>query len=252
MKKIVKKSKKIQTAGLIIKTIDVGESNRLLVIMTEDVGVITAFAGGVRKHTSKLASGCGLFVYSMFDLVNSGDRYRVEDASFKELFYNLRYDITSVALASYFCEILSNIALEGDDCKEYLPIMLNALHLLSKTDKDKYIIKTVTEMRLMIAAGFKPNLEQIECGHEDDLCFDYINGGLICRACSLKDPNFRGVILNKTTLDALRFICKNGKNIYNFEIPKSDLLALNKISEQYVIATTEHHYKTLESLKELM
>ncbi len=254
MKKIAAKQKKIATEGLVIKTIDQGESNRLIVILTKDIGVITAFAGGVRKPTSKLASGSGIFVYSSFNLTLSGDKYRVEEAVPIELFYNLRSDILKVACASYFCDIISEISPPGDSGTEYLPVILNALHLLSNTEKSVKLIKTVTEMRFMMAAGFAPNLCEASCGHNDgEICFDYLEGTLICRACSYKIEHFNGTVLNKTMLDTLKFITENdAKKVYNFTIPDKDLDYLNTVTENYIIAVTERRFKTLDFLKSVM
>ena len=152
--KTTKQSKKITTTGLVIKTVDVGESNRILTLLCKDIGVVSAFAGGVKKPTGKLTAGCSIFVYSQFVLTKTGERYRVDEAVPQELFFNLRYDIISVALASYFCELLARFSLEGTPGDAFLSPVLNGFYLLCKENPNHLLIKSVVELKLMCAAGF--------------------------------------------------------------------------------------------------
>lgn len=254
--KQVKAQKKIKTEGLVIKTVDVNDSNRLIVILTNDMGIITAFAGGVKKPTSKLSAGCGLFVYSFFGLTKTGSNYRVDEVIPKELFYKIRYDIEGVALASYFCELVSGMSFEGDCSNELLRPLLNALYLITQKNKPLKLIKAVTEMRIMSAAGFMPDLSEISCGHNYEnsgVYLDFIGGVLICGNCAKKINGFKGKILNKTVLDALRYILNSDvKKCYSFNIPQNDLNNLCYITENYVIEQTERKCKTLSTLKELL
>jgi len=250
--KVKKKSKKIQTNGIVIKTINLNESNRLLVILTDSLGVITAFAGGVRKPTSRIGGACGLFVYSYFILTETDGKYKVDDAISKELFYKLRYNVTSVALASYFCELLSVLIPEGTKAPEFIPCILNALHLITEEKKPYLHIKAVTEMQFMVLSGFMPNLHEYICEHNENPCFSYVDGGLICDKCAKNSLQFRGHRLNKTLLDCLRFITESdSKKVYNFSIPEQDLVMLSKICENYVIEQIEYRCKTLDGFKQL-
>ena len=249
--RVTKKSKKIQVEGIVIKTINLNESNRLIVILTDSLGVITAFAGGVRKPKSPLGGGCGLFVYSSFILSESGGKYRIDEVIAKEVFYKLRYNVTSVALASYFCELLSLLIPEGSKAPEFIPAILNALHLLSEEKKHILLIKAVTEMQFMILAGFMPNLEEFQCEHNIKPCFSYIDGGIICADCAKKMHYFKGHRLNKTLIDALKYITESdSKKIYNFSIPEKELILLSNICENYVIEQIEYRCKTLDGFKQ--
>lgn len=252
MKRVAKKSKKIQTNGIVIKTINVNESNRLLVILTDSLGVITAFAGGVRKPNNKNGGACGLFVYSSFILTETDGKYKVEEAFAKERFYDLRFDVTKVALSSYFCEILSVLIPEGTIAPEFIPCLLNALYLVTEGKKPLLQIKAVTEMQFMVLAGFMPNLEGFMCEHNENPCFSYIDGGIVCDKCAKMQIGFKGHRLNKTLLDSLKFITESdSKKVYNFSIPEKDLEMLSNICENFVIEQIEYRCKTLDGFKQL-
>ena len=55
---------KFTTDGLIIKETNVGESDRAVIVLTRDRGVISAFASGARKPKSRNAAGTALLSYS--------------------------------------------------------------------------------------------------------------------------------------------------------------------------------------------
>ena len=84
---------KIQTPGLIIKETNIGENDKLLVILTHEHGIIRAFADGVRRMKSKNSAATSLLCYSNFTLYQSKDTYKVTDSSPIELFFDLRYNV---------------------------------------------------------------------------------------------------------------------------------------------------------------
>ena len=57
------------TTGLVLKETRYKESDRILTILTPELGVISAAAQSSLRLKSKLFSACGLFCYSEFTLV---------------------------------------------------------------------------------------------------------------------------------------------------------------------------------------
>ena len=58
---------KLVTPGLVLREVKVGESDRILTILTPEHGLISASAKGSLRLKSKLFSACGLFCYSELD-----------------------------------------------------------------------------------------------------------------------------------------------------------------------------------------
>mgnify|MGYP001046425287 CR=1 FL=1 len=56
------------TTGLVLKETRYKESDRILTILTPELGVISASAQSSLRLKSKLFSACGLFCYSEFTL----------------------------------------------------------------------------------------------------------------------------------------------------------------------------------------
>lgn len=240
---------KIQTPGLIIKETNIGENDKLLVILTKEHGIIRAFADGVRRIKSKNTAATSLLCYSNFTLYQNKDTYKVSDSSPIELFFDLRYDLEGVALAQYFCDMAMRLTPEEFEPTEILRLLLNSLHFLANKTKPIEIIKAVTELKLISLSGFMPNLSGCaSCSEEKAYNFSHSNGGLFCLECG-KDVSDT-VVLNPTVLSAMRHIIYAPfEKIYSFEIPEKDAKILSSITEKYVAIQSEMRFKTLDFYK---
>ena len=56
----------VATTGLVLRQVKVGEADRILTILTPDLGVVSASARGSLRMKSALFSATGLFCYSSF------------------------------------------------------------------------------------------------------------------------------------------------------------------------------------------
>ena len=240
---------KIQTPGLIIKETNIGENDKLLVILTKDYGIIRAFADGVRRMKSKNSAATSLLCYSNFILYKNKDTYKVGDSAPIEMFFDLRYHLEELSLAQYFCDMAIKLTAEDFEPTEILRLLLNSLHFLTKQNKPLNIIKAVTELKLISLAGFMPNLTGCAaCGDEQSYKFSFTEGCLFCLDCG-NDINDT-TVLNPTVLAAMRHIIyADFEKIYSFEIPEKDAEILSSISEKYVAVQSEYHFKTLDFYK---
>lgn len=243
---------KLNTPGIIIRETPVGESDKLLAILTAENGLVRAFADGARRMKGRNAAATSLLSYCHFSLYKNKDTYKVSDAAVIDLFFDLRYDLEGLALAQYFCELALRQVPEGNESAVFLRLLLNALFLLMHKKKEPELIKAVYELRFAAEAGYLPDLAICSgCGAEnfDRIYFDYKAGVLFCPNCK-RPPNSVGVTLNNTVLSAMRHIvyAPFGK-IFSFTVPKQDLQLLSACSEKFVSVQTEYHYQTLEFYK---
>ena len=71
----------INTDGLIILERDVGESDRLITILTRDEGVIRAFAQKAKTIKNAKASSTQLLCYSRLSIYKGRDKMCIRDSS---------------------------------------------------------------------------------------------------------------------------------------------------------------------------
>lgn len=249
----------IQVSGIVIKETDSGEKDRYITILTDSHGAIEAFVKGARGKGSKFAVSTSLFCYSKFELFYNKSKYYVDQADVINVFYDIRYDLQRLSLASYFCQILCEIKPQGDNTGDVLKLMLNSMHLLANTKKDARIIKAVFELRVMELSGFSPNLVACEkCGEFDKLMRFYIaEGSIICNDCLSNSNNENNNIisaqLTPAVLSAMRYILySEPAKVFAFTLDDDNLKLLNEVCESYLVWQTERNYKSLEFLKTMI
>ena len=145
-----------KTKGLVIKERTVGESDRLVTLLTADYGLVNAFVRNAKQLKNKLSASTSLFAYCEFSIYQGRDANVVDNATVIEMFFDLRSDIEKLAVAQYFAQLAYELANEGQPEEEMLSIILNSLHLLCKGGKSIVQIKSVVEFRLMSLAGYMP------------------------------------------------------------------------------------------------
>lgn len=74
------------TKGLVIREQTIGESDRLVTLLTADFGLVKAFVRRAKQIKSRMNSATTLFAYSDFSLYKSKDAFVVDDAVPAEVF----------------------------------------------------------------------------------------------------------------------------------------------------------------------
>ena len=239
--------------GLIIKEQTIGESDRLVTLLTDEFGLVRAFVRRAKTIKSQNLSATSLFAYGEFKIYKGKDAYVIDSASPIEVFFDLRNDIESLALAQYFAQLTYYLGSEEQPSHEMLRLILNAFHLLCKGSKDRGLIKAAVEFRMACLGGYMPDiLACYRCGaFESELMFfDVEEGCIYCKDCyrnnAIEAP--LGVI------SAIRFICLNDdvSKIFSFKLSDGNMKILCDIAEKYILSRVEGRLTTLEFYKGLL
>ena len=155
------------TKGLILRETQYKDNDKLLDVLTGDMGRITVKARGVRRKNSRLRSGCQLLCYSELTLFEKNGFYTVNEAEPLEMFMGLRTDIELLSLGSYFAQLLSCISDQDQASPELLSLGLNSLYALDKLKKPQPLVKAAFELRLMAHfSGDAAMLEAFRTGQD--------------------------------------------------------------------------------------
>ena len=244
----------IATTGLILRQIKVGEADRILTILTPDLGVISASAKGSMRLKNKLFSATGLFCYSEFSLTSGRSHYFIDTAQIKNVFHGISATVEGMGLASYMAEIAAELSPAPPESEAQLRLLLNCLYMLSEKKADLRVIKAVFELRTMSECGFLPQLVYCrDCGTYDGPAFylDPQEGCLLCAACAQKAG--KTCNLDAGALFALRHICLvEDKKIFAFKISVGSLAKLAIAAEQYALTHLDKPLKSYDFLKSVL
>ncbi len=177
-------------------------------------------------------------------LYKGGNTYSLNSCETIEVFYNIRTDLDKLTCASYITKIVNDITTENQNTYRVLQLFLNTLYMISETDKNLELIKSVFAIRLLSIIGFRPVIDECQiCKAKENLfSFSFKDNGLKCITCAKQDKG--AIEILPTTLDTLRYIIlANPKKIYSFDVPKETVNELNIIAKIYLREKLEKDYK---------
>ena len=140
--------------GLVLKETRYKESDRILTILTPELGVISASAQSSLRLKNKLFSACGLFCYSEFVLLPGRNMYTIREAEVRNVFHGISSTIEGMSLAMYLAEMAAALSPTGEEAAKELRLLLNCLYMISEGKTDLRVVKAVFELRTMSECGF--------------------------------------------------------------------------------------------------
>ena len=254
-----------EVRGLVIRTVDIRETDRLITIFTEEMGVVTALARGARSLKSRKMSSTMQFCYSSFILHKQGDKYWIKEASLIESFFDIRKTIEGLALANYITEVLSDVTIAESD-KNLLRLSLNSLYAIASGKYEISKIKAVFEIRAASILGFMPDV--ISCYKCDEklgeFYFDIMSGNIECQKCRREAEMKREMSLSPHESRIICILSEGAKmalgyaihspleKIFSFKISDEDMHLFSRATEEYLLNQVGHTYKTLDFYKKLV
>jgi len=243
----------LSTDGVVLRVKPVGNDDNLYTILTRERGVLTAYARNRQRISRGMGSALEQFSFSNFVLFQSKERYSINSASSNKVFFGIRTDIVKTALASYFAQLLLDLAPEeGEDPEDYLRLFLNCLAFLESGKRSPDFLKPVFELRLMAMAGYMPDLLGCAaCGESEGkaLYFRLDSGTLICGDCLLKSGESAAgpLALSSGQLAALRHILYAPlERLFAFALPQEALERLSFLTERYISVQLDKNFSTLD------
>jgi DNA repair protein RecO (recombination protein O) len=176
--------------GLVLRTTDYGESNKIVVIFTRENGKIGAMARGAKKPNSRLASVSQPLTYGHFLVMLGSGLGSLQQGEIIHPLKSLKQDIFLTAYASYLVE-LTDKATEERKRNPYLFELL--IQTLTYMDEglDPQVLTNIYEMKLLNSFGLYPILDGCAICKETEgtFAFSIKEGGFICHRCIHNDPH---------------------------------------------------------------
>ena len=94
----------LQTKALVLRETAYKESDKILTLLTQEAGRLTASARGCRRKGSPIAAGSQLLVWSDVVLHEYRGRWTVQEAAVDREFRGMREDLEKFSLGCYFAE----------------------------------------------------------------------------------------------------------------------------------------------------
>lgn len=220
--------------GVVLRTRAIGEKDRVLVLLTEERGKISAAARGARNPKSKLAAAAQAFTLAKFLIAKGRSLDIVSQVEIENAHTHIAGDLIKTAWASYFCEMCDALPEEMPDPElfELLIVSLSTLDGAAGNDAAE-IIGRWFEAKYLAHLGYAPILgrcvacdTKISIAAEETgkaVAFSPALGGTLCHSCSFRDAG--RVNANVQALRALRVLERA-------DSPQDDILARLEMTTQ--------------------
>jgi DNA repair protein RecO (recombination protein O) len=149
-----------RTIGINLKGMAMGESDRILTILTKEHGLIRAVAAGARKHRSNMTGRSGLFVVN--DLLISQGRSldRIKHAETLQSFIGLGHNLARLTAAQYLAELALMQALTDQPQEELFVLLVENLLRIQNAENTEVLALLVHGIYQFCAiAGFEPQVQ---------------------------------------------------------------------------------------------
>ena len=237
--------------ALVLREVRYKEADRILTLLTDTEGKITAKARGALRKSSRTAAATQQLTWAEMNLFGNRGRWTVNEAVVKEGFDGLRGDMEKLALGAYFAECMEALSVEDQPEPELLQLGLNCLYALSRGLYPQEKIKAAFETRLMCLSGYAPELRACAvCGKEPaEPMLSLDHGCVCCRSCGGMGERTE---LGDGALAAMRYLCTAPpRQLLSFTLPDGELLRLGPAAERYLLRRTERGFSTLDYWKKI-
>ena len=182
----------IRTEALILRSVDFGESDRILHLLVPDIGRLPVIAKGARRSVRRFSGTLDLFnhVKIQVDIRRPNSLARLDQASLIDPFIAMRSSSARFALGCYLLELFDRQAPERGvrtDMQRLFSFALGALRMVAERAPDLRL-RTLIELRALDALGLRPEFSRcVRCGSapagRSPIGFHVAEGGVVCDPC---------------------------------------------------------------------
>jgi DNA repair protein RecO (recombination protein O) len=173
--------------GVVLRHYQLGEADRIVVILTEEHGKVRAVAKGVRRTTSKFGARLEPMSHVRLLLYRGRDLDIVSQAESVESLAPLLADLDRASQAMAALEAVDQLALEREPSPALYRMLVGVLRTIAGPEPSPLVVPAFF-WKLLAAEGLRPELDVcVRCGGVEPevtlVAFDLDEGGVLCRSC---------------------------------------------------------------------
>ena len=181
------------TDAINLKSYNLSESDKIIVMYSKDRGLIKGVAKGVKKTKSKLGARMDMLVANKLMLHKGRNLDTICQAEALNTFRKTRENMDKIFYSMYVSEIVSNFGVEYDPCAaDIYNLLYKVLEKISDANSKIEILISVIkfQLQMMQISGFGIELDRcLVCGcaiGDKNMYFSQKHGGIICDECNIE------------------------------------------------------------------
>ena len=182
--------------AIVLRSLDYGESDRILTFLTDEFGKLKGIAKGARRSKRRFANALEPFSLTtlLFSRRGRGGLAFIEGSDVIRHFAGIREDLDRTLVAACVAELAEHFSVEGKKNLPLFDLLTDFLDLI-ESGRMTEAAERFFELRLLKTAGFEPVLDRcVTCGAPlegiESPRFDCREGGIRCARCAVNSPDF--------------------------------------------------------------
>jgi len=192
--------------ALVLGTLDYGDADRLVTLLTRARGKLTAFAAGARKSRRRFAGALEPGTVLRARLVERhGSTVRLDAVEVVNAFPHIREELPRIARALYALELCRELLRDDEPAPELFSLTVDWLQRLDAGEAGPTSVLAF-ELQALALAGLMPRFDACAlCGGPPGEAprFDVDHGGAVCAGCAGRSTGPR---IDPAVLGGLRAI----------------------------------------------
>ncbi len=249
--------------GIIVREVLYGEADKLLNILTPDMGLLTVGAKRSRRIKNNTLLSAEVLTYGEFVLGGSeSTRWYLNALHPIQSFEEIRQDIVLLTYCAHAFELIMDTLVGTESSADIFLLTLHFLDRMSRKNPDPKHLIHVFELKLLFLLGFTPLMD--ECcvckkkigeaeGEKRANAFDFSLCGVVCSSRSCRQYGSHSMTVLPSVLKALNYISLvDIDKVFSFEIPKEAAEQLYDIASRYTVERLEKNYDKLKMLEDFV
>ncbi|MCX7839596.1 MAG: DNA repair protein RecO [Anaerolineae bacterium] len=247
--------------AIVLKRTDYGEADRLVTLLTPNLGKLREIAKGVRKPTSRKSGHLELFTHTHLLLAKGKQLDIITQADTLDAFLPLRNNLERIGYAYYLAELVDKFAEEGTENRALFDELLRALAWLGETTTDPDVLARFFELRVLQYAGYRPQLFNcVHCGKSIEPTENYFSveaGGVLDPECvqtrrAQLEHAHDAQVIPLDVLKVLRYLqTREWATVRDLCVSGETMLQVETVMLRYITYHLERNLKSVEFLREL-
>jgi DNA repair protein RecO (recombination protein O) len=248
------------TNAIVIRSLNYGESDKIITFFTQDFGKLKGIAKGARRSKKRFQNALGLFSHlrlNFFDKEGMG-LVRAESCDILHCFPKIREDLQKILYGNYYLELVNEMAGEREGNREAFELLLSFLSNMEEMESQEEQLR-LFEIRMLSLFGYRPNMRRCSLCKKDwgemkeipTVFFSLEKGALVCDRCSKMWNN-----LIPLSLGTARLIEKISQmelqKIHRLRFTAQALSESQELLHKFIRYQLGKELKSLKALKELL
>ncbi|OMP67645.1 DNA repair protein RecO [Domibacillus epiphyticus] len=220
--------------GIVLRTNDYGETNKIVTMFTREKGKKAAVARGAKKTNSRLSGVTQPFTHGFFLVQGGRGLGTMQQGEALSSMRHIREDLTKTAYAAYIVELTDRTTEDGETNPYLFHLLQKSLDYINE-GADAAIVTNIFEMKMLSQVGLRPEMSACAvCGEtEGKFGFSIRENGLICHRCFEHDPHF--LPLSQVSLRLLRLF-------YFFDLERLGNIDVKEATKKELRAAISMYY----------